>query len=139
MSVRMEAAMARPNSSVRLASLAPISETCFSMSPEDVSLSRDGIAASVERRVVETAAKRRLTRFLQISPVSAGSPRPSGRSADNAPVQFLGEDMDLAGQLGVGFELEFLSFKVVVGLGLLEGRLAVLADHDEGRQEDRLK
>jgi hypothetical protein len=39
------------------------------------------------------------------------------------PVQFLCEDLDLAGQLGVGFELQFLSFKVVVGLGLLEGGL----------------
>jgi hypothetical protein len=29
--------------------------------------------------------------------------------------------MDLAGQLGVGLELEFLSFKVVVGFRLLEG------------------
>jgi hypothetical protein len=54
-------------------------------------------------------------------------------------MQFLCEDMDLAGQLGVGFELEFLSFKVVVGFGLLEGSLAVLADHDERRQEDRFK
>ncbi len=54
-------------------------------------------------------------------------------------MQFLCEDMDLAGQLGVGFELEFLSFKVVVGFGLLEGRLAILADHDERRQEDRFK
>ena len=34
---------------------------------------------------------------------------------------------------------KFLKFKVVVGFGLLEGRLAVLADHDERRQEDRFK
>jgi hypothetical protein len=32
-----------------------------------------------------------------------------------------------------------LNFKVVVGFGLLEGRLPVLADHDERRQEDRFK
>jgi len=36
-------------------------------------------------------------------------------------MQFLCEDVDLAGQVGVGFQLELLSFKVVVGLGLLEG------------------
>ena len=35
-------------------------------------------------------------------------------------MQFLCEDVDLTGQLSVGFELEFLSFKVVVGFGLLE-------------------
>jgi hypothetical protein len=46
-------------------------------------------------------------------------------------MQFLCEDVDLAGQVGVGFELEFLSFKVVVGFGLLECGLPVLADHDE--------
>ena len=36
-------------------------------------------------------------------------------------MQFLCEDVDLAGQVGVGFQLELLSIKVVVGLGLLEG------------------
>ncbi|MDT5409007.1 MAG: hypothetical protein QOG14_1227 [Mycobacterium sp.] len=36
-------------------------------------------------------------------------------------MQFLCEDVDLAGQVGVDFQLELLSFKVVVGLGLLEG------------------
>jgi hypothetical protein len=54
-------------------------------------------------------------------------------------VQFLCEDVDLAGQVGVGFKLEFLSFEVVVGFGLLEGSLPVLADHDERRQKDRFK
>ena len=42
-------------------------------------------------------------------------------STDEPSVQFLCEDVDLAGQVGVGFQLELLSFKVVVGLGLLEG------------------
>jgi hypothetical protein len=54
-------------------------------------------------------------------------------------VQFLCEDVDLAGQVCVGLKLEFLSFKVVVGFGLLEGGLPVLADHDERRQKDRFK
>ena len=54
-------------------------------------------------------------------------------------MQFIGEDLYLAGQLGVGFELQFLSSIVVVGFGLLEGSLAVLADHDERRQEDRFE
>jgi hypothetical protein len=43
-------------------------------------------------------------------------------------MQFRCEGLDLAGQLGVGFELQLLSFIVVVGFGLLEGGLAVLAD-----------
>ena len=43
-------------------------------------------------------------------------------------MQFLCEDVDLTGQLSVGFELEFLSFKVVVGFGLLEGLIG-----DSGR------
>ena len=58
---------------------------------------------------------------------------------DEVPVQFLCEDVDLAGQIGVGLKLEFLSFKVVVGFGLLEGGLPVLADHDERRQKDRIE
>jgi hypothetical protein len=45
----------------------------------------------------------------------------------------------LAGQLGVGFELQFLRFMVVVGFSLLEGSLAVLADHDERLQQDRFE
>jgi hypothetical protein len=64
---------------------------------------------------------------------------PLGGLADEVPVQFLCEDVDLAGQVGVGFELHFLSFIVLVGLGLLEGGLAVLADHDERREEDRFE
>jgi hypothetical protein len=35
-------------------------------------------------------------------------------------VQFGGEGVDLAGELGVGFEFEFLFGEVVVGFGLLE-------------------
>src|SRR6266567_8012137 len=44
------------------------------------------------------------------------------------PVQLGSEPMDLAGQLCVGFELQFLLGEVVVRLGLLERRLPVLAD-----------
>jgi AAA ATPase domain len=54
-------------------------------------------------------------------------------------VQFGGEGVNLAGQLRVGFELQFFFGEVVVGLGLLEGRLPVLADHDKGGQEDRFQ
>jgi hypothetical protein len=32
-------------------------------------------------------------------------------------MQFLCEDVDLAGQVVVGFELQFLGFEVVVGFG----------------------
>ena len=65
--------------------------------------------------------------------------QPLGRLADETAVQFLCEDLDLAGQVGVAFELQFLGYEVVVGFGLLELGLAVLADHDERRQEDRFK
>jgi hypothetical protein len=64
---------------------------------------------------------------------------PLGGLADEAAMQFLCEDLDLAGQLGVGFELQLLRYKVVIGFGLLEGGLAILADHDERRQEDRFE
>ena len=50
-----------------------------------------------------------------------------------------GELVDDAGELGVLDEEGVDVAVVVVGLGLLEGRLAVLADHDEGRQEDRFQ
>jgi hypothetical protein len=101
-----------------------------------VTLRRErGHLASLDRSAAATASTAR-----------SGPPWPTtlhgtrlGRLTDEAPMQFLCEDMDLAGQLGVGFELEFLSYKVVVGFGLLEGRLAILADHDERRQEDRFK
>jgi hypothetical protein len=63
--------------------------------------------------------------------VAEGVTSSSAGLTDHAPVQFLCEDMNLACQVGVGFELQFLSFKVVVSFGLLERRLAVLADHDE--------
>ena len=45
----------------------------------------------------------------------------------------------VAGELGVGPEFLCLGREVVVGLGALELGLAVLADHDERRQEDRLE
>jgi hypothetical protein len=47
-------------------------------------------------------------------------------------VQFRGEDVDLAGQLGVGLQLELLSLEIVVRLGLLKSGLAILTDHNEG-------
>ena len=43
------------------------------------------------------------------------------------------------GELGVRPQLPCFGREVVVGLGSLELRLAVLADHDERRQEDRLE
>jgi hypothetical protein len=54
-------------------------------------------------------------------------------------VQFGGEPVDLASELSIGLELQRLFREVVVGLGLLEFRLPVLADHDERRQEDRFE
>ena len=47
--------------------------------------------------------------------------------------------VDRPGQLGVRPQLPCLAREVVVGLGSLELGLAVLADHDEGREEDRLE
>jgi hypothetical protein len=47
--------------------------------------------------------------------------------------------MDPPGQLGVRLELHLLLDKVVIGLGLLERGLSVLADHDERGQEDGLQ
>src|SRR6185312_9587907 len=61
------------------------------------------------------------------------------RSADHPPVQFFGEGMDLAGDVVVGLQLQFPGLEVVVGFGLLERRLAVLADRHEGGQENRLQ
>jgi hypothetical protein len=55
--------------------------------------------------------------------------------ADDMGVQFLGEGVDL----GVQLQLCSLFLEVVVSLRLLEGGLAILADHHECRQEDRLK
>ncbi len=51
-------------------------------------------------------------------------------------MQLGGEALDLAGQLRVGFEFQLLFVEVVVGLDLLECRLPVLADQDEGGEED---
>src|SRR5258705_11775181 len=47
--------------------------------------------------------------------------------------------MDLTGQFGIGLELQLLSLKVMVCLGLLKRRLTVLTDHHERRKEDRLE
>src|SRR5690349_3594302 len=58
---------------------------------------------------------------------------------NDSTMQFRGESVDLPGQLGVGLELELGLDEVVVGLGLLEGRLTVLSDQDERREEDRLE
>ena len=57
----------------------------------------------------------------------------------NSIVQFHGQIVDRAGQLGVQLQLLLLLDEVVVGLRLLERCLAVLPDHHEGRQEDRLE
>ncbi len=46
--------------------------------------------------------------------------RPLGRVLYHPSVQLGGELMDLAGQLRVGFELQFLLIEVVIRLGLLE-------------------
>src|ERR1700733_7272553 len=72
------------------------------------------------------------------------APRPAslllpGAVADQPLVQLGGEPVDLAGQVGVGLELQFLRVVVVIRLGLLDPRLPVLADHDERGQEDRLQ
>jgi hypothetical protein len=72
-------------------------------------------------------------------PATSRTLEPSGRLADETSMQFFCEDLDLAGQVGVAFELQFLRYEVVVGFGLLEGGLAVLADHHERRQEGRFK
>jgi hypothetical protein len=47
-----------------------------------------------------------------------------------------GELVDGPCDVGVRVELLLRRFEVVICLGLLERRLAVLADHHEGRQED---
>ena len=107
-----------------------------------------GPSAGPASRTSKVRSLRRYCSIRQASPIEgiqAVAPPPAAAlaclrgSADDPSVQFLCEDVDLAGQLGVGFKLEFLSFKVVVGFGLLEGGLSVLADHDECRQKDRFK
>src|SRR6516162_3873393 len=62
-----------------------------------------------------------------------------GRWSDEASVQFLCQHVNLAREFGVRLQLQFLGMEVVVGLGLLESGLTVLADHHEGRQENRLE
>src|SRR5262249_42314243 len=51
---------------------------------------------------------------------------------EQAAVQLGGQGMDGPGDLGVGLQFQLLLDEVVVGLGLLECGLPVLADHDEG-------
>src|SRR6185437_3360950 len=62
-----------------------------------------------------------------------------GGWVEESVVQFGGGGVVLAGELGRGFEFAFLFGEVVVGFGLLECGLPVLADHDEGGQEDRFE
>ena len=57
----------------------------------------------------------------------------------HAAVELRRQGVDLPGQLGVGLQLQLLLNEVVVGLGLLEGGLPVLADHHERGQEDGLQ
>jgi hypothetical protein len=55
------------------------------------------------------------------------------------PVQFDGEPMNHTSQFRVGLEFQLLFVEVMICLGLLEGRLPVLADHDERGQENRFQ
>src|SRR2546423_5748192 len=58
---------------------------------------------------------------------------------DQVVVDVGGELMDGPRDVGVRVELLLGRFEVMVRLGLLERRLAVLADHHEGGQEDRFQ
>jgi len=58
--------------------------------------------------------------------------------ADNR-VDFLGHLVDGSGQVGIGLEFLLLGDEIMIGLLLLERGLPVLADHDEGREKDRLE
>jgi len=100
---------------------------------------RDLVRAAIERNACANVGRCVSVSGCVLAPHLATASMPLGRLADEAPVQFLCEDLDLASQIGVGFELQFLSSKVVVGFGLLEGGFAVLADHDERRQEYRFE
>src|ERR1700752_1433754 len=51
---------------------------------------------------------------------------------EHAPVQFLCEAMDFAGQLGVGLQFQFRLLEVVIGFGLVGGGPA-----DSGRSSRR--
>jgi len=83
---------------------------------------------------------RRFAHNLKLSDLRYGRlARLVGVWVEEPVVQFGGEGVDFAGELGVGFEFEFLFGEVVVGFGLLECGLPVLADHDEGGQEDRFE
>lgn len=50
---------------------------------------------------------------------------------EQAVVQLYGQCMDLSGQLGVGVKLQLFLDRIVIGLGLLVTRLAVLSDENE--------
>src|SRR5262249_22658957 len=65
--------------------------------------------------------------------------RASTGGGDDVVVDLGGELVDGPRDVGVRVELLLRRLEVVVGLGLLEGCLAVLADHHEGRQEDRFQ
>ena len=60
-------------------------------------------------------------------------------SVDDVMVDRLGQVVDLPSDLRVEVQLLLLCNEVMVGLCLLERRLAVLTDHHEGRQEDGLQ
>ena len=59
--------------------------------------------------------------------------------ADEVSVELLGELVDHLRDVGVLAQHGLLLGVVVIGLRLLERSLAVLADHHEGREEDRLQ
>ena len=59
--------------------------------------------------------------------------------AEDMSVELCRQCVDLTGELGVQLKLLFLGREVMVRLGVLELGLAVLPDHDERRQEDRLE
>jgi hypothetical protein len=52
--------------------------------------------------------------------------------SDKTLVQFDCQPVDFPSELGVGLEFQFLLLEVMIGLSLLERRLSILADHDEG-------
>jgi hypothetical protein len=62
-----------------------------------------------------------------------------GAGDDYGSVDVAGQSRDGSSELGVGVQLVLLDQEVVVSLLLLEGGLAVLTDHHEGRQEECLE